>query len=685
MNLIWPSSNYIIDKYFDLDKSTAKKTTVDTFKWSIEKVITSIQKRFPTPNKWLDASLRDKFANAHQYSGFDDYHYILIWLWESKAFNINEFKGPILEYILHTNNLYKKSPRIICTKLNLILPNEIEVINSVIISTVCIHCLLLGKPFREFSDDDIGLIPELMDRAGYTLKIVQDIRIKLGYSSKIIRPKRPSYWDSLSKDPVIGSSIKEYRDFLIRCNAKPRYIHGQITPIRKLYDFVQSKGYNNFSNITAKDLVEYTDSIIKETSIVTASQYIPKLKHFFGWGVGEDKNFPDSLKYPDTYWKSIQKKAKQISLQSESRAFSEPDLADNIMKIILEYVPQNDTESVCRSFWLILGSCTTRFSFILELEASTSLQPLPNAPDTLAIYSRFADKAGNQYGQFPILDTIGIGEVKSLQDRAKKLNLNPITNPKNNDTYVHLFQLQEYPWILQPSIANRFFNDVVEPKLKEIYSNSDEIKTYAHGFRHHLLTHIAVETGDIEVVQTAAGHKDPKMTKRYLRSKISKRALLFRVMDKFENQEITGNFYLRLVDLLSNENSEIDEIFTALSSEMTIDQFIQQYGKRMDIGYCFNTAECSNWLKCWSCINFMITKEEINAAINTLARIIFNIRKAQKTCTDFSFEHPMINTQIKTISLIIKRLNELGITEEQIVTMFNNLIHDNELIQGVNK
>ena len=36
------------------------------------------------------------------------------------------------------------------------------------------------------------------------------------------------------------------------------------------------------------------------------------------------------------------------------------------------------------------------------------------------------------------------------------------------------------------------------------------------------------------------------------------------------------------------------------------------------------------------------------------------------------------------ISLIVKRLNELGITEDQIVTMFNNLIHNNELIQGVN-
>lgn len=79
----------------------------------------------------------------------------------------------------------------------------------------------------------------------------------------------------------------------------------------------------------------------------------------------------------------------------------------------------------------------------------------------------------------------------------------------------------------------------------------------------------------------------------------------------------------------------------------------------------------------------MMTKEEINQAINTLARLIINIKNAQKTCVDFTFEHPLINTQIKTISLIVKRLNELGITEEQIVEMFNNLVHKKEITEGV--
>lgn len=78
-----------------------------------------------------------------------------------------------------------------------------------------------------------------------------------------------------------------------------------------------------------------------------------------------------------------------------------------------------------------------------------------------------------------------------------------------------------------------------------------------------------------------------------------------------------------------------------------------------------------------------MTKEEINHAIITLSRLIINIKKAQKTCVDFSFEHPMINTQVKTISLITKRLNELGISEEQIVTMFNNLIHNKDISEGV--
>ena len=49
------------------------------------------------------------------------------------------------------------------------------------------------------------------------------------------------------------------------------------------------------------------------------------------------------------------------------------------------------------------------------------MRPLPNSPkDAYGVYSKFADKAGNRYGQFPILDKLGTTAIKNLQDRVKK-------------------------------------------------------------------------------------------------------------------------------------------------------------------------------------------------------------------------------------------------------------------------
>lgn len=173
------------------------------------------------------------------------------------------------------------------------------------------------------------------------------------------------------------------------------------------------------------------------------------------------------------------------------------------------------------------------------------------------------------------------------------------------------------------------------------------------------------------------------MTREYLKSKVSRDALLFRVMKKYESKEITGKFYLRLVELLSSEETPIDEMFRALTTEMKLDEFINNYGKKLDMGYCFNNEDCSNWLKCWNCTNFLMTKKEIIHAVKTLAHQIINLKEMQKNSIDFSYDHPIVNKQIKTISLIIKRLTELDLTEEQITKMVDNYLHNKKIEEGV--
>lgn len=679
MSLQWIDYNYLLEHYI----KKANEQTIMAAKRVYRKLIS----KFPTPEDWLNASIEEKTKDSYSHSGVSEYYYILCWLWDKKLYENLSLRNMLLEYLMHPAHNVKKSHVFLAQSQNLLSEEELALINEAGKKRLCLHCILLGKALRDFTDDDVDAIPKLFHKNRYTRKRLQDIRIKLGYTNKIVkRNSQASVWSKLEDAPGLGDIFKDYKDYLIRSDARLKYIQSAVTPLNKLYDYTISSGYTDFSHFTSEDFVTFTKLVLEENSLGTATHYIAKIKKFFQWGTLTDKRFPTDLDFPNKYWTEIIRANKKSKKESDGRAFSTPTLPEDIMKIVYEHKSQNETEYVCRAFWLVAGSCPGRLQFLLDLEADSSLKPLPNEPDTLAIYSRFADKAGNKYGQFPILDKIGINIIQELQERAKTLELKPIQNERNGETYIHLFQLTEKPWILSQNLIYRFFLDKVMPKLKEIHPDLDSIENFkvnVHGFRHHLLTHIAFASGDIEVVQTAAGHKDAKMTKEYLKSKVSKQALLYRVIDKYEQKEITGKFYLRLVELLTTENTDIDEIFTALSSEMTMDEFVLAYGKKMDIGYCFSTAHCSNWLKCWGCTNFMMTKEEINQAINTLARLIINIKNAQKTCVDFTFEHPLINTQIKTISLIVKRLNELGITEEQIVEMFNNLVHKKEITEGV--
>lgn len=680
MNLEWMTIDYYIKHYRD------EKSKYSGSLWEINEVCDNLFNKFPTPKEWLEASIEEKINGIYDSHSFSQYQYILAFIWDRKLYEDTSLTHALAEYLMHPMNNGKKAHSYFIREIGLMTDKEFNLLSSECRKPMCVVCLLHGKAFKDLTDDEVVSLPEVFQGRCRPKKI-QDVRFKLGYTNQIMKSKgKGSKWTKLESLPNLGDIFKEYHQYLIACDATYKYLTNTVGALCYLYDYIQKSGHEDFSHFKHDDYVELTEKIRKEKSDVSAMSYVATYKKFFGWGAIELNEFPKDLDFPNMYWSEISRANKKARRETDGRAFTQENLANDIMKTVVSYVPKNDTEEVCRALWIVVGCSPSRLQFILDLEADSSLKPLPNEPDTLAVYSRFADKAGNQYGQFPILDKLGVDAIKSLQKRAIEKNLPPIRNDETNDTYVHLFQLTEKPWRPLKYIFYNFYKANISPKIKEIYPNIELDENYevnAHGFRHHLLTHTGFESGNIEVVQTAAGHRDAKMTKEYLRSKVSKKALLYKVLDKYEKHEISGKFYLRLVELLTTENTDIDDIFTALSSEMTMDQFIVTYGKKMDIGYCFNSAHCSNWLKCWSCTNFMMTKEEINHAIITLSRLITNIKKAQKTCVDFSFEHPMINTQIKTISLITKRLNELGISEEQIVTMFNNLIHNKDISEGV--
>ncbi|WP_160670502.1 tyrosine-type recombinase/integrase [Clostridium sp. C8-1-8] len=682
MELHWCDSDYIINTFLKND-SYNKKLSVKNAK-------KRLSFHFPKPQNWLEATVDDKIKFNKFESGFSELHYIICWVWVNKFYKKTRYIPILLEYLLDSRHNSNQAAIWLARKVNLITQNEEQIISahrcevSGFRKRLALHCILLGKSFKDFTDEDTIRIPQLFDSTKYTAKAIQDIRIKLNYTNTIVkRNNRHSKWELLINDPCLGHLFKQYVEFLQRSDVRTKYMQNTLSSFNKLYSYLQTKNLKSLTSFNSSEFINLTEYLILQTSESTALCYIANIKRFFQWGLGETTYFPTTLDFPHSYWSSLMKKVKKARKDSDGRAFSELSLAEDIVRIIYEFTPTNEIEDLCRAFWLTIASAPARFSYILYLDAYDSIQPLPNAPNAFGIYSKLADKAGNKYGQFPILDKTGIDTIKSLQARAKNLNLKPIVNPYNNNEYVHLFQLTNPPWILEVNKIRRFFEEIVKPKLLKIYPNFEELRASAHGFRHHLLTHVALKSGDISVVQTAAGHQNELMTREYLKSRISRTSLLFRVMEKFQSKEITGKFYLRLVELLSSDKTPIDEMLKVLTTEMKIDEFIQRFGKKLNMGYCFNEKGCSNWLKCWGCINFLMTKDEIVQAIKVLGQQVINLKEMQKNCSDFSYEHPIIHNQVKTLSLIVKRLSELNLTEEQIIKMLDNYLHNKRIEEGV--
>lgn len=675
--LDWIDHKCLIDNYlFD-----------DTYsrKYCINLLVNEFFKKYPTPEEWLLTPITKKETVKIQ--GYTELNYIICWAWDKKLFIHPRYSLILLEYFLHRNNYNSRASVWFARKLKLLTEYEITIIQTHkqgIINRISTHCLFLMKPFSCFEDEDIHKLPQLFDHYSYNSITLQNIRLKLRYSN--IVPKRnirQTNWDTLININKTGYIYEKYYEYLVRCNARNKYIGQTGSVLITLNRFIEKQNLNDCSTFDSRQFIKLTEYLAYNMIESSVMVFIAKIKKFFEWGTGVESYFPYKLDYPITYWRSISRKAKEKRKNSNGRAFSEAELANQIVKIIYDYSPNNEIELLCRAFWLIIATCPARFSYILNLDAVDVLQPLPNEPTVLGIYSKLADKAGNRYGQFPILDYVGVKTIRELIDRTKNLEFEPIKNANNNESYIHLFQMTSPPWILDENMVRNFFEVNVKKDYLSYYSNSIGINATAHSFRHHLLTHIALITGDIAVVQTAAGHETEVMTREYLKSKVSRNALLFRVIDKYEAKQITGKFYLRLIELLSNDDAPVDQMLIALTTEMKLDEFINLYGKKLDMGYCFYNSNCSNWLKCWSCVNFLITREEICQAIKILTHQIISLREIQKNSKDFSYDHPIINKKIKTISLIFKRLSEFDITEDQIIKMIDNLLQNKSIDEEV--
>ncbi len=652
------------------------------FKWGFRKVMSDFYNKYPTPKDWLESN-----KETINYYCTSELVYILYWVKECNVWDIKEYRQTIFDYFISKGrNPYFKT---FCIKLGLMTEEDFKEIQSltraVKIQRVAMACILYRKNFKDITDDEIDEFIEFNKDKSFTPVGVSNLRMKLGVSNrKLLRRSSSPNWEYLFNHEKFGEVFSNYYESL-KVSSSDSYIKNVTTPLKYLLNFIDDVGLEDFSTFDAstfEELIEYI-GIQRDVVPSTIASYIPKIKAFIEHYLKEEF-FPKELSFCSTFWSSYSRMSKKISEESEGLSFSEASLAQEIVKLLISFEPTNDIEFLCKNYWLIISSCPARMNYILNLGVEDALKPMPNAPNTFGIYSELADKAGNKYGQFPILDKIGVDAIREIQDYNSKLNLKPIYNPRNKNTYTHLFQLPHEPWILETNLVYGFFNKHVLSKIKESYYDDIEIRASAHSFRHYLLTHIIFITGDVEVAKTAAGHRGQtqKMINQYTRSPASKKTLLFRVVEKFENHEITGKFYLKLVHLLTSPDTPLDEMLYAFSTEMKLDEFFHKYGKRTESGYCFSKENCSKWYACWGCSNFIMTKNEISQAINILSNQILELKNLQQ-CVDFSFDAPSIDNKMNLISLIIKRLTELGLTEENISIMVSNCLENKDLMLGV--
>lgn len=640
-------------------------------------VIDKLHRKFKTGEDWLFAPIQEKFVETMRTT---ELWYILFWAWNEKIYQNAEFRQFFYDYL---ENRYSFPGRALQIKKwvrdhNLISDKEWEVLkgngnggSKGSLKAAIFLTLLNMKPFVELTDDDLDNTP-LIYHNMMSKKRLNDIRVELGYTFKVLKTTYPkkSPWILLFSHPLWGEMFKEYYEYLIRSDGSKKYIGSVGGLLKVLMEYLETHSLTDCSQFTWVDFKSFTEFLLETRKVTSLSNMIGKYKKFFLWGNNSNEFFPKKLNFPEPYWKSLHKKAKDHSKTSNGLAFSHENTAEEIVKAIKIYKPVDEQEQLCLFFWQIIASCPARFSFVLNIQAEGAIQRLPNEPNAFGLYSRNADKAGNKGGQFPIIDPMGVEAITALQLRARISNFKPLYNEDNKTTYVHLFQLSKAPWLINKSMLWTFFNKKIKPEVASIMNfYEDTFEGGAHGFRHHILTEILKRTGSLEAAQVAAGHRHSSMTQNYIKSSHAKKALLFRAIDKYEMGEITGKFYLRLIEALTT-NEPNSELIKDLTKEMTMDEFIKKHGRKTEIGVCFDEEGiCNHYMKCWSCPSFMMTRNEIEGAVKLLKKLTVDFIKFKAESSNFSYENTISQNKLTAISLIKERLTDLKVPEEEIVSM----------------
>lgn len=647
-------------------------------------IVQHLQETYKDGDEWLSTPLEQKAEIRHPHPVYrlNELSYIVPWAWRT---GLCHGAGPEIQrrreaYVAYLRRRRRRGLKVTvrwAEHLGLLSKEELAKTDKLLAqsggaaefrTSLSIHALILAKPFQQFIDDDLNWVSQIWDNHVYSKKTLQDFRILMGYSHTRLSPAIPSGWDNIKASPELKEAATRYHRYLKSADAHPQSL--KIIPhvLQKLFQFTENRSFEDLSKFRRKEFLQFQDWLDNgQRAKKSLATYISIVKAFFEWGCGE-RGFPSELDIPFEEWRQLSRQANVELNGKDGHCFSSRDAASQLVEAIKKFQPSSEREQLYQWFWMLACSSPPRFRFLLDLNVETALRPMPNEPSAWGLCSPYEDKAGHTWGQFPILDPMGLTAIRSLIERAKELKLPRLYNPRTQRAYVHVFQLSKPPCV--PG-ENDFRWFLTELKKAITYRESDGslAKGSAHAFRTLLLSEIAARTGSLGAVQLAAGHRREEMTRVYLRSRISRNALLYRVVAQYETGKVTGRFYLRLISLLTDDETPADAMLRALTTDMELEKFLQTYGRRLDMGHCLNQSECDNWMRCWGCQHFLMRKEEEQEAVNTLIKHIVNMREMVRSSKKFTYDNSIAAGQIKVITLIVKRLEDLGMTEEKIEEM----------------
>lgn len=681
--------NLLNTEWLEIEDLSIVSKYGESRKQSLRGILKRLKAEYSTGGIWLKTPLEEK-KHIITWGIKKDSRYILSWALESGLMQHPEYRKAIIDYFSKFYN--SRAVAGFCKEFaehyQFVTEEESEALKElrnngkdVFVSSFYKLCVTFGKKLKDITDKDVleSCVDWSLNTVVTSRNTIQKARFALGYTTK----KQINYWYIKEKSPVekmatehphLEIPIREYNKYMIAGGYSKKTIAKKHCTLSNFLSFLNEQTDTvQLSNFQRTEFWAYYNWLSLQFGTSYTYTNVIDAKLFIEWGLNDYSDFPKTIDYPEGLSSKIKRALVAELENSDGRAFPIEGLAQRIIQECYSYVPETEREALCREFWLIVGSCPVRFDFVRNLELDC-LKPMLNSDSFIGLTSTFRDKAGNVNAQFPLFDSVGIEAILRLQKRSHEKGFGAITNPNNKQKYVHLFHEDRVKGILPSTAIRDFLKERILPRIKEIEdykikNDGDMFKIGAHGFRHFIATVVQAKTRNIKATQFVLGHHDEKMTMRYLRSKISRNTLLYSIIDGYEKQEISGKFYLKIIEMWNDESIEDSRLFDVFISDMNLTSFLKQYGRKRDMGWCMSEDNCETYYRCWGCNFFVLRREEIEEAIELLATLFREHRNLVQNSKDYIESNPIAASSIKTQALIQKRLTDLRLSPETIWEM----------------